>query len=118
MKRLIVSLVALCVCAFVQSANADTTKVEIRAYSAPGGDVLLLPATTKTTSYKVVSESFVHGGDVLTVVDKKVTLPAEIAPGMLISPTGVILGTDAVLMDGGKVKIKTKEGKTIIKYDD
>lgn len=119
MKKVITSLVVLSViaCPFIQPANADT--VEIKAYSAGDGDVLLLPSTT-TTTYKVLNDgAFVKSGEVLTLTNKKtITLPAEISPGMLFSSTGEVIGTEAVLMDKGKIKIKTREGKTIIKYDD
>ncbi|MBX9671397.1 MAG: hypothetical protein K2X93_27660 [Candidatus Obscuribacterales bacterium] len=49
---------------------------------------------------------------------KVITLPSEISAGMLFDTTGAVLGTDAVLLDGGKVKIKTREGKYVINYDD
>lgn len=119
MKKFMTSLLILAatVVPCAQGALADTTTVEIRAYESPKGDVLLLPSTQKT-SYKVIKEEFVRGGDTILFHDKSVVLPKVIEPGMLLAPDGVVLGTNAVLMDDGKIKIKTKDGKTIIKYDD
>lgn len=119
MKKFMTSLLILgaTICPFAPGAFADTT-LEVKAYECRG-DVVLLP-TTQTTTLKVLNEgAVVHPGDTIVVTkDKSLTLPAAIEPGMLFAPTGAVLGTNAVFMDDGKVKIKTKDGKTIIKYDD
>ncbi len=118
MKRLIASLITTAVAMSpLLSAQADT--IEYKAYSAGTGDVLLLPSTQTTTLHVLNDGAIVRSGSSVTLSSKKViTLPSEISAGMLFDTTGAVLGTDAVLLDGGKVKIKTREGKYVIKYDD
>ncbi len=119
MKRLIPLMLAAAVCTSIQSAPADTTTIEMKAYSTPDNQVLLLPATQASTmtSLKVLNNgAVVTPGASLTLPDNNTfVLKEDVRPGMLLNTTGEVVGTDAAFEGRRKIKIKTPEGKVVIK---